>query len=69
MLKRLRLDDPERLRLKAVYGLQTALLIGIACLALYAHRPAKPGATLLLAAGLLLLALAAGAHLAMRTKR
>lgn len=58
MIKRLRLDRPDRLRLKAAYGLETALLLGLACVGLFAHRPDRPGAALLLVVGLLLLALA-----------
>lgn len=58
MIKRLRHDRPDRLRLKATYGLETALLLGLACLGLFAHRPDRPGAGLMLVVGLLLLALA-----------
>jgi hypothetical protein len=69
MPKRLRLDRPERLRVKALYGLETALLLGIACLALVALRPERPGASLLLIVALLLLAIAAGGTLALRSMR
>jgi hypothetical protein len=64
-----RLDRPERLLVKAAYGLETALAFGIACLALFALRPDRPGAIVLVGVGLLLLAVAAGGFVALRSKR
>ena len=52
--------------MKACYGLEIALLLGLACLALAAHRPDRPGAGVLLASGVLLLAGGGAALLALR---
>jgi hypothetical protein len=51
-----RLNRPERLLLKALYGLEVAILFGLACIGLAAHDPSRPSAGLLLGAGLLLMA-------------
>jgi hypothetical protein len=48
---------------KASYGLEIALLMGLGCLALVALRPDRPGAGLLFMAGLLLLGLGTAALL------
>ena len=52
--------------MKAGYGLEIALLLGLACLALAAHGPDRPGAGVLLASGVLLLAGGGAALLALR---
>jgi hypothetical protein len=59
-------DRADRLLVKATYGLETALLLGLGCVVLAAHRPERPGAGILLLAGLLLLALSAAATATLR---
>lgn len=54
---------------RACYGLEIAALFGLACLALVAHDPDRPGAGLLLLAGALLLTVGAASLVALRGSR